>query len=197
MSIFKQRCTVTNRRNTVLPQGPLLLHFGPKLPRTPWTPLFTSINGFRGGSYENHEMKIWKQPLLITTNSSISRNHEKSRKPQDELFKTTPDQNNSTPNMTGPRFHRTTEAMPRCPWKSNSSNPFVSNPIKQVKQGDTRGASEVRHSTSSIHLIISIVWSPGPPVISVPEQPPLCGKTGSPKGPCRTKNTMPQEIYYA
>ena len=37
-------------KNTVLPQGPLLLHFGPKLPKTPWAPLFTSINGFRGGS---------------------------------------------------------------------------------------------------------------------------------------------------
>ena len=50
MSIFKQKCTVTNRKNTVLPQGPLLLQFGPKLPKTPWAPLFTSINGFRGGS---------------------------------------------------------------------------------------------------------------------------------------------------
>ena len=45
----------------------------------------------------------------------------------------------STPNMTGWRFHRTTEAMPRDPWKAQS--PFASRPIKTSLKKDTRGAS--------------------------------------------------------
>ena len=43
------------------------------------------------------------------------------------------------------------EMIPALPWKSRG--PSVSTPIKQsTKQGDARGASEVRHGTSSNHL---------------------------------------------
>ena len=57
-----------------------------------------------------------------------------------------------TPNMTGRGFHRTAEAMPRRPWKSKSWS--VSRPVKIsiYKEGDTRGAPEVRRSTSSIYF---------------------------------------------
>ena len=37
----------------------------------------------------------------------------------------------SSPNMTGRRFHRATEVIPRRPWKSKS--PFASKPIKTSK----------------------------------------------------------------
>ena len=57
----------------------------------------------------------------------------------------------STANMTGRRFHRTMEMIPALPWKSTS--PSVSTPIKKsTKQGDARGASEVRRGTSSNHF---------------------------------------------
>ena len=57
----------------------------------------------------------------------------------------------SAPNMTGRRFHRTTEAIPCRPWKSKS--PFASRPMKiSIKKGDARGAREVRRGTSSIHF---------------------------------------------
>ena len=53
--------------------------------------------------------------------------------------------------MTGRRVHRTMEVIPALPWKSKS--PSVPIPIKQSrKQGDARGASEVRRGTSSIHF---------------------------------------------
>ena len=56
----------------------------------------------------------------------------------------------STPNKTGQRFHRTMEMIPALPWKPK--DPTVSTPIKQSrKQGDARGASEVRRGTSSSH----------------------------------------------
>ena len=57
----------------------------------------------------------------------------------------------STPNMTGRRSHCTMEMIPALPWYSKS--PYVSIPIKQsTKQGDARGAREVRQGTSSIHF---------------------------------------------
>ena len=57
----------------------------------------------------------------------------------------------STPNMTGRRFHRTMEMIPALPWWSKS--PSVSTPVEQSrKQGDARGASEVRRGTSSNHF---------------------------------------------
>ena len=55
----------------------------------------------------------------------------------------------STLNMTGRRFHRTMEVIPALPWKAK--NPSVSRLSKlSLKQGDARGASEVRRRTSSI-----------------------------------------------
>ena len=57
----------------------------------------------------------------------------------------------STPNMTGRRFHRTTEAIPRRPWKAKRF--FASRPTKiSNKEGYARGAHEVRHGTFSIHF---------------------------------------------
>ena len=54
-----------------------------------------------------------------------------------------------TPNMTRRRFHPTMEMIPALSWQSR--NP--STPIKQsIKQGDTRGTSEVPRGTSSIHF---------------------------------------------
>ena len=53
--------------------------------------------------------------------------------------------------MTGWRFHCTMEMIPALPWYVQ--NPSVSTPINQSrKQGDARGASEVRRGTSSIHF---------------------------------------------
>ena len=45
---------------------------------------------------------------------------------------------------------RTTEAIPRRPWKAKS--PFASRPIKTSIRKGTRGVHEVRHGTSSIHF---------------------------------------------
>ena len=45
----------------------------------------------------------------------------------------------STSNMTGRRFHRTTEAIPRCPWKSKS--PFASRPMKISIQRGREGCA--------------------------------------------------------
>ena len=64
----------------------------------------------------------------------------------------------STPNMTGRRFHRTMEVIPALPWKAKS--PSVSRLSKlNIKQGDARGASEVRRRTSSIHFHCPVPWS--------------------------------------
>ena len=80
----------------------------------------------------------------------------------------------STPNMTGRRFRRTMEVIPALPWQSKS--PSVSTPTKQsTRQGDAKGASEVRHGTSSIHVYCptpqssshiehGIIFIPGPKV---------------------------------
>ena len=57
----------------------------------------------------------------------------------------------STPNVTGRRFHRTMEMIPAVPWLFKT--PFISTPVKQsTKQGNAKGASEVRRGTSSIHF---------------------------------------------
>ena len=57
----------------------------------------------------------------------------------------------STQSIIG-RVHCTMEVIPALPWKAKS--PSVSTPIKQSrKQGDARGASEVRRGTSSISVI--------------------------------------------
>ena len=65
----------------------------------------------------------------------------------------------STPNMTGRRIHRTTEALPRRPWKAKS--PFASGPKRNMhKEGHVRGAHEVRHGTSSMHVHCAIPQSP-------------------------------------
>ena len=59
----------------------------------------------------------------------------------------------STPNMTGRRFHRTTEALPRRPWKAKRF--FASRPIKiSIKKG-TRGV-RTRYDTV-LFPFISIV----------------------------------------
>ena len=51
--------------------------------------------------------------------------------------------------MTGRRFHRTTEAIPRRPWKSKS--PFASRPMKiNINRATRGGAREVQRGTSSI-----------------------------------------------
>ena len=71
----------------------------------------------------------------------------------------------STPKMTGRRFHRTTEMIPHRPWKAKS--PFASRPIKISINKGTRG---VRARYDAVLLpFISIVRSPGRPVILVPE----------------------------
>ena len=67
-------------------------------------------------------------------------------------------ENFSTPNMTGRRFHRTIEVIPRCPW--NSKSPCASSPIKtSISEGDARGAREVRDGTSSIPFHRVVSWS--------------------------------------
>ena len=71
----------------------------------------------------------------------------------------------STPNMTGRRFHRTTEAIPRRPWKSKS--PFASRPIYISIEKGMRGA-RARYDTVRLPFI-SIVRSPGRPFISASE----------------------------
>ena len=62
------------------------------------------------------------------------------------------------PNMTGRRFHCTTEVIPCRPWKSKS--PFASRPIKiSIKRG-TRGV-RVRYDAYFPHSFLSY----GPPVV--------------------------------
>ena len=71
----------------------------------------------------------------------------------------------STPNMTGRRFHRTTEAIPRRPWKARS--PFASRPIRiSIKKG-TRGMRTTYNTV--LRPYISIVRCSSRPVIPVPE----------------------------
>ena len=72
----------------------------------------------------------------------------------------------STPNMTGQGFHRTTEVIPRRPWKSKS--PFASRTIKTSKNTGTQGV-HARYD-AVLPPIISIIRSPGRPVILVPEK---------------------------
>ena len=63
--------------------------------------------------------------------------------------------------MTARRFHRTTEAIPRRPWKAKS--PFAVIPIKISIEKVTRG---VRTRYNSVLLpLISIVQCPGRPLI--------------------------------
>ena len=75
--------------------------------------------------------------------------------------------NSFRPNMTGRRFHRTTEAIPRRPWKAKRF--FASRPvkisIKRVCEGCARGMP--RHL--KLLPLISIVGCPGRRVIPVPE----------------------------
>ena len=53
--------------------------------------------------------------------------------------------------MTRRRFQRTTEVIPRRPWKSK--NHFASRPIKiGINTGTVKGAREVQSGTSSIHF---------------------------------------------
>ena len=69
----------------------------------------------------------------------------------------------SAPNMTGRRFHRTAEAIPRQPWKSKS--PFAYRCMKiSIKRG-TRGA-RARYDVA-LPPFISVVRSPGRPVTLV------------------------------
>ena len=72
----------------------------------------------------------------------------------------------STPNMTGRRLPRTMEVIPRHPWKSKS--PCASRPTKASIIKGTQGV-RVRYDTV-LPPSISIVWSPGRPVISVPKR---------------------------
>ena len=68
-----------------------------------------------------------------------------------------------TPNMTGRRFHRTTEVIPRRPWKSQSR--FASRPIQLSINKGMRGArARARHDVA-LPPFISIVPSPGRPVV--------------------------------
>ena len=68
--------------------------------------------------------------------------------------------------MTGRKFHRTKEVIPRRPWKSKT--PFLSRPTKtSIKYADARGACEVQHSISSIHFHCTVHRRP---VISVIEK---------------------------
>ena len=70
----------------------------------------------------------------------------------------------STPNMTGRRFHHTTEAIPRRPSKAKS--PFACRPIKMnIKKGTRWGTHEVRHV---LLPFVSNVRCPGRRVIPIP-----------------------------
>ena len=76
-----------------------------------------------------------------------------------------PESRNSTPNMTGRRFHRPTEAIPRRPWKSTS--PFASRPMKiNTKKGGREGCARgmtryFLHSFASYSLpVVQSQWSP-------------------------------------
>ena len=72
----------------------------------------------------------------------------------------------SIPNMTGRMFHRTKEMIPRRPWKAKS--PFASRPIRISINKGMRGVS-VRY-VAVLLPFISIIRSPGCPVILVPEK---------------------------
>ena len=76
----------------------------------------------------------------------------------------------SAPDMTGRRFHRTTPAIPRRPWKSKS--PFASRPLKTSIKKGTRGV-RTRYDTV-LPPFISDVRFPGRPVILVPESVCVC-----------------------
>ena len=76
----------------------------------------------------------------------------------------------STPNMTGRRFHRITEVIPRRPWKSKS--PFASRPIKISINKGTRGL-HARYDRV-LPPFIHIVGSPGRPVHFVVKPRPHC-----------------------
>ena len=72
----------------------------------------------------------------------------------------------STPNMTGQRFHRTAEVIPRRPWKSKS--PFASRPIR-TSRNKGQGV-RTRYDAAAVLLpFISIVRSPGRPVLPAPD----------------------------
>ena len=68
----------------------------------------------------------------------------------------------STPNMTGRRFHRTMEMIPALPWSSKS--PSVSTPIKQKVQNKATQEVRARYD-AELHPFVSIVQCPGHPVI--------------------------------
>ena len=81
----------------------------------------------------------------------------------------------STPNMTGRGFHRTTEVIPRRPWKSKS--PFASRPIKISKTTRTQG----RARGTTRHFLQAFP-SYGPPVVQSYRSPIKVSQ----KRPCRT-----------
>ena len=73
----------------------------------------------------------------------------------------------STPNMTGQRIHRTTEAIPRRPCKAQ--NPFASRESRHLRISMRKGTREVCARYDTVLLpFISIVRWPGRPVIPVP-----------------------------
>ena len=55
MSNFEEGHAKTNGKTLFCHTAPFVMQFGPKLPKTPLAPLFTSINGFSGGSQEEEE----------------------------------------------------------------------------------------------------------------------------------------------
>ena len=68
----------------------------------------------------------------------------------------------STLKMTGRGLHCTMEVIPHRPWKSKSPLfPDRFSLIEKHKQGDPRGAHEVRHGTSSINFHRAIPGSSG------------------------------------
>ena len=85
-----------------------------------------------GRKWQNGEFALYLQKQALT--SSEPKNEE-----------------NSTPNMTGRRFHRTMETVPRAPGSLKAL--LFPPPSKQsTKQGDASGRSEVRRGTSSNHF---------------------------------------------
>ena len=60
----------------------------------------------------------------------------------------------SMPNMTGQRFHRTTEVIPRRPWKSKTLKSLLLPGQSKIgnEHRDAKGTREVRRGTSSIHF---------------------------------------------
>ena len=69
----------------------------------------------------------------------------------------------SAPNMTGRGFHRTPEAIPCRPWKSERPFASTTRPFKICKNTATQGRND-----AILPSFISIVRSPRRPIVSVP-----------------------------